>query len=152
MLRTFDKRLDALTPSALDRLTPVLYTGMVAVWRAMSLREFVEWAACNRDGADLPPPLYERIIELERVHGVVPVEAQCRQLASDEELHRRIGLLQDADNAGDGEPQHPIYRLWRRFSDAEIDRLCDGTELWEGLLEIAPAYIDVDTPMGEQGL
>lgn len=149
MNRTLDKRLDALAPPALDVLVQRLYAAMTASWRRLTLRELCELGMA---APDVPAPLDGRLTACDQAAGVFPLKAQCLALIDEATLSERINAIQDAEAKADAEPLHPVSRLYRRFSEAELDRLVATPNFYAGLLELAPAYIDVDRPMGEQGL
>jgi hypothetical protein len=62
------------------------------------------------------------------------------------------GYALDRADADRPKPIHPVSRLYRRSSEAEVESLCgaSGEAFVAMLLEIAAAYIDRDRPLGEQ--
>ncbi len=148
MHRTLDKRLDALAPAALDTLLPRLFAAYTDGWRQLTMREYLE---LERQADGTPHP---RVVECNTAAGVPQLYAQCAALIEEAEIVRRLDVINEADVLGDA-PLHPLSRLYRRFNDAEVERLADlpdETPLYPALLEVAAAYVDVDLPMGEQGL
>jgi hypothetical protein len=106
--------------------------------------------------AERPPELLTREAELDRLHGVDAGEARGLALISYDALQQRIMAVirADADLPDDATPEHPLCRLYRRMADDEVERLAETPEgtFYATLMDLAPAYVDVDKPMGEQGL
>ena len=150
MLRTLDKRLDRLTPPAADTLVRHLYAAYTEGWRQLTLREY---AAIGPSREGEPP--HPRVVACNTAAGVPALLAQCNALVGDAELARRLTARNEADAMTDT-PLHPISRLYDRLSREEVERIAelpDDAAVLAALLELAPAYgIDLDRPMGEQGL
>jgi len=118
-----------------------LYAACCTAWRQLTLREFCALQQASGEAPPVPA-------------AVAALEAQCLAIADSATVAAQFNALQDAEASADAEPLHPVQRLFRHFSDAELARLCDGAPdvFYPWLLDVAPAYIDVDVPMGGQGL